>query len=259
MPRYFTADDALAIARELKLDLKHDDGGLAAGELLNKVARRFVSDCWPEANVAGQCEAWADRLQKAAAGMLGLLNVAVEGQRTEPHVAQTLDTLRLLLQPGNKKDPAHAAKSRLASSGRILARASTGLGGYDGDPFPVTFQSISYIHAFAAAVRDLYTDPVRRTRSSDRGANELVKGLEKAYVAIFGKVAGVSTNRKTGRRDGPAVRFIRCYVRILSTRLDDDTDQQRTVKLLRSWSVNDALPNRLSNMLANRKRRGMGK
>lgn len=250
-PKYFTAGDAQTIAKEVGLDLVHDDGGRHAAKLMQRQALCFAHhrllgrDPHPEEFVD-----WATQVIKHSAALARLLNFPVdEGCGADP----SLDTLRSWIE-ADQKD-----KSRLAQSARILIRSSQHLGGYDGDPFPITRLGISYLHEFSTAVRDRYGSPARqrRTKGSTVGVDELIRGLEDTFVSIFGKKAGVSTIKKTGRRGGPAVRFMRAFANALAGQIDlAQPDEARRLKL---WgnSNNDALAELLiKNQKAQGRRRG---
>lgn len=238
-PKYFTADDAQTIAKRVKLDLSHGDGGLHAAKLLQRVAVRFAQqqllgkDPDPE-----QFVKWATAVHEHSGALARLLHSPTGEGRV---VDTSLETLRVNIEADQKE------QSNLARHGRILSRSSQHLGGYEGDPFPIAIMSIGYLHEFAAAVREQYASPNRKLRKkgSTVGADELVQGLADCFVSIFGRPARVSSNKKTERRDGPAVRFMKEFARILETEIK--ADQPEAGRRLKSWanSNSDALANRL--------------
>lgn len=240
---YFSTVDAVALSDEVGLSLCHHDGGVAAAKILNKTANRFMRvRMLAGAQTPRMRRAWAKRLGLQAQRLLNTLGA-------EERIAGWYSDLDLL----RRSVEGEASNARLAAQARIITRGGRHLGRVDGDPFPLSLTCIAYVREFALALDRLEAKEPPRRKGKCEGADQLVEDLATAFVSIFGKQPGVSTER--GRRSGPTIRFMRKFAELLAPMVERENPE--TARLLKSWQSSDALGERLSDFLATK--RSMGK
>ena len=256
---YFTSADAKTIAEKVELPLSHDDGGRAAAEQLNHLARAYLL-AQEQATSATDPSIIqvAARLETHAIALLEIFNQPSDGPGPR---TPSLDVYRLL---------AEQIDVDLAQQGRILGRASRQLGGYQDDPLPVVIRSVHYLRAWAAALRQagISAEPQarevkkRRTRSPVPGVRQLVEGLETSFIGLFGSRAIIHTS-VNGKRCGPAVCFMKAFAALLAERLErrpaKDAGVPEAARRLRQWSTSDGLAEHLIRIQRKRKDRSMVK